>query len=122
MFLIMIFEELYRRHAHLANDDVTVDEGSAGQVAGRKQCRCLSLPKAAVSMVANEGVTDRSRPYPDCLCCYCIQMLLAPREDLTTIRDRSHANVVSGCLNNATSHTGFALACSYNGSRHVVAG
>ena len=50
------------------------------------------------------SITDRSRPYPDCLCCYCIQILLTEpscscqeKSQLNTInRDTMHVNKKNG--------------------------
>ena len=60
--------------ASLANYDVQIDEALTGRgaIAAPLSVAC----KAAVSTEKNEtSVTDRSHPYPDCRCCYCIQVL-----------------------------------------------
>ena len=73
------------------------------------------------------NITDRSRPYPDGSCCYCIQVLLSKlscshqEKNKHTIRYHSHVNMDSGCL--VRRHIlGLHWLASYNGSRQVVAG
>ena len=57
---------------------------------------CIWRVKAAVSMENNEtSVADHYRPYPDCLCCYCIQILLTEplfvlRKDPTQQLEMAH--------------------------------
>ena len=99
----------------MPDDDVKADSASLFRPAES----VYVVFKAAVSTENIEtSVTDRSRPYPGCLCCYSIQILLTePSYSCQEMAQRDTTHVKTRKIDVLC-----RVTSKYNGSHQVVAG